>query len=286
MLLLTLSLIWGSSFILIKKSLVALTPLQTGSLRVLISALAFLPWLIIRRRHIPWRGILPVIVFSLCEVGIPPFLYAFAQTRIDSSTAGILNSLVPLFTLITGAMFFAIRVAGRDIAGVLLGLTGAILLVGGRGFAFRSADLFGLLVVLATLLYAVAGNILQTRLSSISPMDISAMAFVSMGIPAFAILMLEGIPDVSAATLPSLTAVTILSLVGSAAAIALFSRLVQLAGALLASFVTYLIPVVALIWAVIDGETVGGLQLLALAGILGGVALVTRPRKPMTDRPA
>ncbi len=275
---LTLSLIWGSSFILIKKSLLALTPLQTGSLRVLISALAFLPWVIWRRRHIPWKGILPVIVFALCEVGIPPFLYALAQTRIDSSTAGILNSLVPLFTLITGAMFFAIGVAGRDIAGVLLGLAGAILLVGGRDFAFRSADLYGLLVVLATILYAFAGNILQTRLSAVSALDISAMAFVSMGIPASAILMFEGLPEVSAFTLPSLAAVAILSLVGSALAIVLFSRLVQLAGALLASFVTYLIPVVALIWAVADGEAIGALQLLALGSILAGVALVTRPR--------
>ncbi|MBN1197046.1 MAG: EamA family transporter, partial [Candidatus Aminicenantes bacterium] len=103
--------------------------------------------------------------------------------------------------------------------------------------------------------------------------------FVSMGIPALAILIAEGFPVISTATAPSLAAVTVLSLVGSAMAIILFSRLVQLAGALLASFVTYLIPVVALAWAALDGETVTARQLIALGGILAGVALVTRPRR-------
>lgn len=279
LLLLVLSLIWGSSFILIKKSLAGLSPLQTGSLRVLISALAFLPWIAVRRRHIPWRDMIPVMVFALCEVGIPPFLYAIAQTRVESSTAGILNSLVPLFTLITGAAFFAIKAARRDAAGVFLGLAGAVMLIGGKGFAFRSTDLYGLLIVLATILYAFAGNLLQTRLSGISPVDISALAFVSMGIPALMVLIVEGFPVVSAATAPSLAAVTVLSLVGSAMAIILFSRLVQLAGALLASFVTYLIPVVALAWAALDGEMIAAWQLVALSGILAGVALVTRARK-------
>lgn len=278
-LLLTLSLIWGSSFILIKKSLAGLSPLQTGALRVLISAVVFLPWVIARRHRIPWKSLTPIVAFALCEVGIPPYLYALAQTRVDSGTAGILNSLVPLFTLVTGAAFFAIKAAGRDAAGVMLGLAGAGMLVAGGGFAFRTADLFGLLIVLATLLYAFGGNILQTRLSMVSPMDISALAFVSMGIPSLGILIAAGLPAVNRMTTPSLMAVTLLSLVGSAGAIVLFSRLVHLAGALFASFVTYLIPVVALGWASLDGESVNLRQMIALAGILLGVALVTNRRQ-------
>lgn len=286
LLLLALSLIWGSSFILIKKSLAGLTALQTGSLRVLISATFFLPWVIARRRSIPWKSLGPLVVFAACEVGIPPYLYALAQTSVDSGTAGILNSLVPLFTLVTGAAFFAIKAARRDAVGVVLGLAGAVMLVGGGGFAFRNADLLGLLIVLATLLYAFGGNILQTRLSKISPMDISALAFVSMGIPSLGILIAAGLPAVSKTTLPSLMAVTLLSLAGSAGAIVLFSRLVHLAGALFASFVTYLIPVVALGWAALDGESITFRQMIALVGILLGVALVThrRQRSPGSQR--
>jgi len=275
-----LSLIWGSSFILIKKSLEGLTPLQTGSLRVLIAALVFVPWVLIRRKRIPWQRLAPVLAFALCEVGIPPYLYALAQTKVSSGTAGILNSLVPLFTLVTGAIFFAIPAARRDAAGVLLGFGGAVILVGGGGFVFHARDLLGLLIVLATLLYAFGGNIIQTRLASISPLDISALAFVSMGIPSLFVLLIEGVPAINPVTAPSLMAVTLLALVGSAGAIVLFSRLIHLSGALFASFVTYLIPVAALGWAVLDGEVVTPRQLIALAGILGGVALVNRRRRP------
>ncbi len=279
LLLLVLSLIWGSSFILIKKSLIGLSALQTGALRVLISAAAFLPWIIARRQRIPWRHLKYIVLFGLCEVGIPPYLYAIAQTRVESATAGILNSLVPLFTLAVGTLFFSLKAGRNEVAGVGLGLIGAMLLVGGGGFHFQSADLFGLLIVLATLLYAFGGNILQNRLSAVSPVDISAMAFVSMGIPSLAVLGFTGLPEVNPETIPSLLAVTVLSLVGSGAAIVLFSRLIHLSGALTASFVTYLIPVVAVVWAVLDGEILTWLQFAALFGILAGVRLVThRPR--------
>jgi drug/metabolite transporter (DMT)-like permease len=185
-LLVILSLIWGSSFILIKKGLIGYSPAQVGALRVVIAALVFVPYIIRYFKKINLKTYGFILLFGLMEIGIPPYLYAFAQTVVNSSTAGILNSLVPLFTLLTGFIIFRVSVNSYKVIGVILGLIGAVLLVFFKSGDFSSVDFsnsWGLLIVLATLLYGLGRNILKEYLQDISDIQITALAFVSMGIP-------------------------------------------------------------------------------------------------------
>ena len=284
----SLSLIWGSSFILIKRGLDAFSPWQAGALRIVLAGVVFLPVFIARLGSVKPKVIGTITIFALCEIGFPPFLYALAQTRIDSSVAGILNSLVPVFTLVIGVLFFQQNLKGKQLTGVLLGLMGAAVLVFSRGssagivFSPVSDHLFGLLVVAATLMYAFGGNILKNHLQGVPGAVISSVAFVIMSVPAMMILITSDFFQKAWGTARvqrSFTAIAILSLVGSALAIYLFSLLVQKSDALKASFVTYLIPVVALMWGVMDGEQVNYRHIIGMVLIIGSVFLIHKRRK-------
>jgi len=277
LILIVLSVIWGSSFILMKEGLKAYSPEVVAALRITIAAVVFLPYLLTKLKQI--TKLKYIILFALLEVGIPPFLYTFAQTVIDSSTAGILNSLVPLFTLITGAIIFGVRVTLLKTAGVLIGLSGAVFLV---LFAPGSADVinfsnaFGFLIVLATLMYGLGGNILKEYLQDVSSMVITATSFVCMGIPAGLFLLttdVMSLPLSDPANLRAFAAIATLSIVGSALAIVLFNVVIKQSDALFASSVTYLIPFVAIFWGVLDGEAIGYVHAVSLLIILSGIYL-------------
>ncbi|MCX6153154.1 MAG: DMT family transporter [Candidatus Kapabacteria bacterium] len=279
-----LSLIWGSSFILMKKGLLAFSAPQVASLRIIFAGLIFVPFIIKNFSSIPWQKFKIVIIFALLEIGIPPFLYTFAQQHVDSSSASILNSLVPLFTLIIGLMYFSHKFSWAASLGVLLGLIGAFVMT----FLKASSNLnsvldfgnsWGLLVVLATLFYGIAGNILKEYLNDLTSGMLSALAFVSMAIPAAIYLPTTGffsLPLTSAHNLYSLGAIAILSTFGSALAILLFTKLIKFSTALMASFVTYLIPFVSLFWGWIDGEDISIIHFSSLIIIFLGIWLANR----------
>ena len=127
--LMLLSLIWGSSFILIKKGLVGLTAFQLGSLRIIFAALFLLVIgfrSLVKIPHHQWRYI---ALTSLFGTFIPAYLFAIAQTQIDSSISSILNSLTPLNTLLIGVLFFRLDFRRNQIFGVLIGLVGSALLI-------------------------------------------------------------------------------------------------------------------------------------------------------------
>ncbi len=279
-LLILLSLIWGSSFILIKKGLSAFSAAEVGAFRVAIAAVFLLPYLIKNFKSVKKALTLDfkyILLFAFCEIGAPPFLYAFAQTQVDSSTAGILNSLTPLFTLVAGFVFFKVAANKFKIIGVVVGLIGAAGLILFREDNFSAINIssvYGTLIVLATFLYGVGGNVLKERLSGMGAVSISALSFLLMGIPSIIFLFANGSVNVSLISQPflnSLIAVAILSIVGSALAIIIFSELVKLSDALFASFVTYLIPFVAMLWGYLDNEPISVMQILALALILMGI---------------
>lgn len=127
--LIVLSLIWGSSFILIKKGLVGLTPMQLGAIRIIFTG-TFLFIIGFKRvkeiRNKEWKGI---ILTGLLGTFFPAFLFAFAETEIDSSIASILNSLVPLNTIIIGFLIFKMKSSKRQVMGVFVGLIGTIMLI-------------------------------------------------------------------------------------------------------------------------------------------------------------
>ena len=278
--LIILSLVWGCSFILIKKSLVAFSPVQLACLRLGISSLAFAPVVRYHRQSIDWHRWPKFLAVGLTGSGIPAFLFFFAQTRISSSVAGLLNSLTPLWTLVIGIYIFKLSFERSKLAGLLIGFVGAAMLLYGSDENTESNIFYGLLIILATVCYASSVNMVQAFFRDTRPVVISAMSFFLAG-PVFLIWLLcfsdffEVLATNDKAWV-ALGAVSLLSLAGTVMASILFYYLVQRTSAVFGSTVTYLMPVVALGWGIADGEPVGFLHFVAMAFILFGVYITKR----------
>lgn len=276
--LLLLSVIWGSSYILIKKALIVFDPLQLGALRLSISALAFLPLLLYQLRRVDWKKWPFLLIVGLTGTGLPSFLFPLAQQGISSSLAGILNSLTPLFTLLLGVLIFRTRLIWAKVAGVVIGLGGATLLVlRGTGGALNGSTGYALLAVAAALCYAVSSNTVATYLRSVSSLLISAASFCMVGVPAG--IYLFGATDFVniLTTHPEgwmgLGYVAILALFSTVLASIIFFQLVQWTTALFSSTVSYIVPIVALSWGLLDGETIEWVHVVGMGMILSGVYL-------------
>ena len=273
-----LALVWGSSFILMKLALKGLTPIQVGALRMIISALFLLIIVggklkIIEKRH--WKYLL---YNGLAGTFFPVFLFSYAVQHIDGGIVAILNSLTPLNTLWIGVVFFGISFSRKQLAGIALGLFATILLI------LRSADLnpsqdywFAVLVMIATIGYALNVNILKKHLSDLDSVAIALGNYVILLVPALTVLGFTGFFNqifVVESVLPSLGYITVLAVLGTALASIFFAQLVKMSSPVFASSVTYLIPVVAIIWGNIFGEKIYFSQVLLGFVILGAVYLV------------
>ncbi len=281
--LVVLSLVWGSSYILIKKSLEGFSPFQLGAIRIVLStaflfAIGFKSLKIITRAQWPW-----VALSALCGTFLPVFLFSFAETQIESSIVSVLNSLVPLFTILLGYFAFKVNFTGVQFMGVLLGLAGAaILILSGASVNPDHNYWFAGLVVFAALCYGANANIIKAKLQEVSSKAIAVGNFAVMILPAIAVALVSGIPQKdfsNDAVLKALMYVSILSVVGTGLAKILFNRLIQISSPVFSTSVTYLIPVVGIFWGVLDGERFNGLQGLGALIILAGVYLVNSGRK-------
>lgn len=278
-----LSLIWGTSYILIKKGLVGLSPLQLGAFRIIFTTIflfliGFRSLFRITKAQWGW-----VALSALLGTFLPVFLFAYAETQIDSSIASILNSLVPLFTIFLGFLLFKIAFTRNQVIGVILGLLGAAILI------FQGAEvnpdqnyLFAGLVVIAALCYAGNANILKSKLQEVSSLAIAVGNFSVMLIPAVIVLYFAGgmqLDVAEPAIRSSLLYVVILAFFGTALAKILFNKLVQISSAVFSTSVTYLIPIVGIFWGLLDGERFTLIHLLGAGVILTGVYLVNANRK-------
>ena len=275
-LLIVLALIWGSSFILIKKGLVGLDPFQLGSLRMIFAA-CFL--LLIGFKTLPtiplgkWKLI---VLSALLGNFFPAYLFAIAETRIGSSISGMLNAFTPLNALILGGLFFGLQFKRTQIIGVSVGLIGSLLLVfTGSDSGSSSEYTYIFLVFIATVCYGANVNLVKKYLSDLSPLAISTGNFAALIIPSLAILYATGffevihVPKVQKSTL----FIMILGVFGTGIANLLFYRLIQMATPVFATSVTYLIPIVAFFWGLLDNEMLTPLQFLGACIILCGVYL-------------
>lgn len=281
--LILLSLVWGSSFILIKKGLIGLTPLQLGSFRIIFASLfliivGFKSLLKLKRKQ--WKII---AITGFIGSFFPVYLFAFAETEIDSAVASILNATTPLMTLLFGVVFFRIVFTQNKAIGVTLGLLGAL------GLIFSGAQVnpdqnyvYSGLVVLAAACYAVNVNLIKRYMSDISALGIAAGNFLVLLIPALLVLYYSGFSfaDVSGNKELSLALlyVLILGVVGTGIALIIFNKLIQISDPVFSSSVTYTIPIVGLAWGILDGEEFSMLQLLSTVVILLGVLMVNRTR--------
>ncbi len=275
-----LSLIWGSSFILIKKALIAFEPAVVGTLRLVISGMVFIPVLVVTRKNIDWKKWPIFAAVGLTGTGIPAYMYAIAQTEISSSVSGLLNSMTPIFTLLLGLIFFNGLFSKFKLAGVLLGFSGAAsLLLLSKESAIGGKPLYGLLVVVGTMCYGTSVNMVKRYFQDVNPIQISAVSFGFVAIPATFFLFFSSFftqLKTESHALFSLGAVALLSIMGTVAASIIFFKLVQNTNAVFASTVAYLMPVVALGWGMVDGEIISIFHLFSLILILTGVYLIKK----------
>ena len=282
--LIVLSLIWGSSFILIKKALLGLSAFQLGSLRTIITGFILFVAGFGTLKHIPKNKWKWLALSGFLGSFFPAYFFAIAETEIDSAVASILNSLVPLNTILIGFFLFNINSTKRQILGVIIGFIGTVLLI------LKGAELnpsqnywFAGFVIASTLMYATNTNIIKKHLQDIKPIAIATANYIFIVIPALIILAFDNF--FTQATfendlfVSSLGYVLILSLFGTALAKILYNKLVQLSTPVFASSVTYLMPVIALAWGLLDGEKFGLIQLAATLLILLGIYLSHRRKK-------
>lgn len=271
----TLSLIWGTSYILMKRGLESFSTCQIASLRMLISGVCMIPFSLSHIKKISRENIWSLLLIGFLGSGIPAFLFPLAQTRIDSSVAGMLNAISPVFTLIIGIMLYKRKIIKSQVAGIFLGLLGAIGLLYSGSF---SINIYGLFVVLATILYGFSSNEVS-KVKNLNGLQITSLSFLLM-IPAALILLLT--TDIKSAmdtdnALRNLGFIAILSVAGSAVALAIFYLLIRDTSPVFAAMVTYFIPIVATLWGIADGEKITSSMLVSVALIFSGVYLINRP---------
>lgn len=276
LLLILLAIIWGSSPILIKKALIKLDPFEIGALRLTLASIVLFPFLAKNLKEIRSKDYFVLFVSGIVGNVLPYFLYPIAQTKIDSATSGVLTSLTPFFALIVGVIFYKLKATKNNIIGLIIGFLGTSLLIlfsgGADGFKI---DLFGLFVVAATLLYGINLNLVKYHLSHLKPITITSFSIVSI-LPVTLYILVFYTPFLShVSEFNSYTKeygyVFILGVLGTSIATIVFYNLIKIKDTVFASMVTYLMPVVAIILGMIDGEIINGVQLFGMALIMVGV---------------
>jgi len=278
--LILLSLIWGSSFILIKYALVGLTPIQVGALRILITAVFLLLVGFNSLKKITKNEWKYITITAFLGTFFPAFLFSYAISKVDSSFAAILNSFTPFNTLVFGALFFGFAFQKKQILGIIIGLIGTIMLIyNSESINFEADYLYISFILIASIGYAFNVNIIKKYLQNVNALAITTGNFVLLIIPTLLVLYYSGFFEsfkITEQTKSSIIYVAVLALFGTAIAKTLFNKLVQISSPIFSASVTYLIPIIAVVLGVMDGEKLGFLQLFSAMIILFGVYLVNR----------
>ena len=278
LLLLLLAAIWGTSFILMKKSLVVFSSLQVGSIRILSAFLFFLPVFIAKRSEIPKNKWLYLALSGLLGVFFPAFIFTVAGKHMASALSGALNSLTPLCTLIVGALFFAREVKKLQIWGILLGLLGSSLLIFSNITESLNFNAYGFLILGATVMYGFNLNIVKKHLNTMPALLVTTGLLTVIGPIAGLMLFSTDFTEIAfqkASFWPLFYAVA-LGVISTGMATVLFNKILQISTPVFASSVTYLIPIFAFIWGILDGESITIQHFTGMAIILVGVYLVNK----------
>ena len=278
LILFSLALIWGSSFILMKRGLEEYSDMQVAALRLFIAFLSLTPFIYPAFKKLKKKYIFPLFVSGVIGNGIPAFLFTKAQTSLESSFVGILNSLTPVFTLLLGFFFFKARISNINIFGVLFGFFGAVLLYYSEISEFYILNIDVLLVILACLFYGFSINIIQKYLVELDSLHIAALSFLYVGpFAAYYVFSKDFIYIVKTNSgFYSLLYIIILAILGTSISVVLFNKLIKDTSAIFASSVTYLIPIVAIFWGWMEDESIKNEHFLGVSIILFGVYLVNK----------
>jgi drug/metabolite transporter (DMT)-like permease len=280
-LLIALALIWGTSFILMKKGLIVFSPGEVAGLRMTVAGIILLPLALMRLNRLKQSHVFKLFLSGMLGVFIPAFLFATAQRYIDSSIAGILNTLSPIWTMIMGVLFFKVSFRRAAVAGILIGLAGTVMLMQARSAGgFSGINLYGLLIVLACAFYGFNLNYIKFSITDISSLTITSIS-VALVAPIGAVYLF-GFTDFvlkmkhDPGAMEAMGYIVLLALMSTAVAVSLFNKLVKLTTPLFASSVTYIMPIVSVMWGVMDGEHLYVNHFIGMAAILGGVYLANR----------
>lgn len=284
--LIALSLVWGSSFILMKQGLKAFSSDEVASIRITIASAFMLPFLIKHYKIDLKKNAKGLLLMGVFGNLIPAFLFTKAETQISSSLTGMLNALTPMFTIMIGMIAFNHKISKNQIIGVLVGFLGAIALValGDNKENDQTKNImYSLLVAAATLCYAISVNGIKAYLGHVNSLTATVWSFTLIG--PIAAIYLFGFTDViNHATqhpegLKSLGYITILAVFGSALSVVIFNVLIKLSGSVFASSCTYLIPIVAIGWGLFDDEAINSFQVLAVIVIIAGIWMINSTKK-------
>ncbi|MBX2891353.1 MAG: EamA family transporter [Saprospiraceae bacterium] len=275
-----LALIWGASFLFIKRSVAIFSPLQMAMWRMVLATALYLPVAVAFWSKIDWRRWRPLLVVAFCGSAIPNFLFAVAGQHVNSSLAGVLNSLTPLFTLMLGVAFFEMKFTQRKIIGVVLGLLGAAMLILFNSKSSMSGNaFFASLCALATVCYAVNANVVNKWLRDQHPAGIASAAFVLTGWMFLTGLWWSGGWEEAQRDergMEGLGYIAYLALLGTVGGSILYFWLLQRTSAVFATSVTYLLPVAAIGLGAFDGEMIGPLDLAGTGVILTGLYIARK----------
>lgn len=285
-LLIALALVWGSSFILIKRGLEIFSPGELGAFRIVAAATFLLPMSLPRVKRLNSQQIQNLIIVGLVGSFIPAFLFAKAQTQLSSSLTGVLNALTPLFVVLIGALVFGSKITRRNGIGLFIAFLGVLVLISvkeGSNFgAFSEINAYAFFVILACVCYGFNLNIIKFRFVELKPVEITAISLL-MVLPVALIFLMAGtkfsykLANVDGAW-EALGYVAILGVVGTAIALIFFNKMVKTASPVFASSVTYLIPIVAIFWGVLDGEVLLFGHYIGIAAVILGVWVGNRKK--------
>jgi len=287
-LLILLSCVWGSSFFLINIGLfdehhnTRLPADELGALRVVIAFLALTPILFKNFKYLNKQNILFLAIAGICGNGLPPFLFAYAETSLNSSIVGMLNSLVPLFTIVIGALFFRFSITKVHYIGIGIAILGTYLIVKEQlesiVISFDALKPM-LAVVLATVCYATSLNVIKYKLEGLKSTAITSLSFLIIAPFAFGYLayspFFERIQTQDNIT-EGILAILILAVVGTAIAVLLFNRLIKMSSPIFASSVTYFIPIIAILIGWLIGETITVFQIIGMGILILGVLVLNK----------
>jgi len=277
--LMILAFIWGSSFILMKIGLKSFSSDQAAAIRIILASLVLLPVSLRQVKKMLRKDIKSLLIAGFIGSLFPAFLFMQAETRIDSALAGMLNSLTPVFTLIVGMLFHKTAFRWLQVIGLSIGLAGAAgLILSGDGFHLGASNSYALLIVLATVFYAISINQIKSHLTHLTGVQVTSLSFFFIGPVALIYLLMTDLAPVVAQPgwTYHLLALVILGVLGTAVAMLLMNSLIRYSSAVTASSVTYIIPIFAIMWGVLDHEEITLLHLICMAVILAGVYLINR----------
>jgi drug/metabolite transporter (DMT)-like permease len=276
-----MALIWGSSFILIKRGLLVFSPGELGALRITMAFLSLMPVALKHLRTID-RSKLPVLfVLGFAGSLLPSFLFAIAETQLDSSLTGVLNALTPIFVILISLIFFHQKIKFLNALGILVGFSGTIfMLLGGSGFDLSNFNYYAFYVVAATVFYGINVNLIKEYLPDLKALQITAVSLflTSPFCVGYLFFFTDFIDKIGVADgfWLAFFYVSLLGVFGTAIALVLFNKLIQISTMIFASSVTYLIPIVAIGWGLVDNEVLNVYQYIGISIVLGGVYLANK----------